>query len=89
MNLFIVLYLAGEIAAVGGPVDGSAEECRQAVAQAVTQTDFSIVTSYGYTVDDVRADCEWHNDKPAISDEAAPPTLPPPEFLLIGGADAE
>ena len=89
MNPFIVLYLAGTIAAVWVPVDGSAKECRQAVAKAVTQTDFSIVTSYGYTVDDVRADCEWHERKPAISNDGPLPRPPLPDILFIGGADAE
>ena len=52
------------------------EECRQSAHQveaAITETDFLV--RYGYAVDDVRVDCEWHDKKPPSYDE------PQPDFL--------
>src|SRR5262245_3754551 len=80
MKLFIVLYLAGKIVTVSDPVDWPEEECRQAIAEALKQTDFSILARYGYTADDVHADCEWHEKKPATYEE------PQPDFRFIGDA---
>ena len=83
MKLFIVLYLAGKIIAVSDPVDWPEDECRWVVAKRLKHIDFSAIVRHGYVIADVRADCEWHNEKPAV-DEDPPQTVPPPDLFLIG-----
>ncbi len=73
MNLFIVIYIAGQIGGTVGPLPYGMEECQLRAATQWSKGDPNIVTPQGYTMQDIRLTCGWHEVRPGNDPDAARP----------------
>jgi hypothetical protein len=62
MQLYLIIYIAGLIGGVVGPLPFAMEECERRAAQA--RADPSAITPGGFSASDVRLACEWHTTRP-------------------------
>ena len=67
MNLFMIIWIAGHIGGVIGPLPYDSVECRSRAAEVMETLNPNIVTSDGYSAKDIKFKCEYHRKRPKIA----------------------
>jgi hypothetical protein len=67
MKLFLIIYIAGKIGGVAGPLPYDMAECQRRAASMWSELRPGVRTPMGYTRDDVKFSCEMHDTRPKIN----------------------
>lgn len=66
MKLFMIIYLAGQVGGAIGPLPYGVEECRSRADELIASADPTVETPEGYTLEDLRIACEFHEERPKL-----------------------
>lgn len=67
MKLYMVIFLAGRISSIIGPLPYGIEECQRQVTEQ-QKLAAEIFTPQGFRASEVKFICEWHSETDNITD---------------------
>jgi hypothetical protein len=72
MKLYIVIYIAGLIGGVVGPLPYDEDECKTRIKAEWTKLN-DVMTPQGFSKHDIRYACEWAENRPVLDASAGMP----------------